>query len=54
MRINRRNGAGSRHAPAEEADGVGAVQTIQQLRSLREGVKLRGMNWKVLRDHGRR
>jgi len=54
MHINRRNIPASRPAPAEEADRVGVAQTIQRLRSLREGVELRDLNWKELRDQGRR
>ena len=52
--ITRRGIPVARLVSAEEADRSRVAQTIQRLRSLREGVELRGLNWKELRDQGRR
>ena len=40
--------------PVERADRSRVAETIQRLRSLRQGVQLHGLSWKELRDQGRR
>ena len=52
--ITRRGIPVARLVPAQEADRSHVAKTIQRLRSLREGVRLRGLSWKELRDRGRR
>lgn len=52
--ITRRGIPVARLVPAEKADRSRVAQTIRRLRSLRKGVQLRGLNWKELRDEGRR
>lgn len=52
--ITRRGIPVARLVPAQEADRSRVAEAIQRLRSLREGVRLRGVSWKELRDQGRR
>ncbi|MDE0356232.1 MAG: type II toxin-antitoxin system prevent-host-death family antitoxin [Gammaproteobacteria bacterium] len=52
--ITRRGIPVARLVPAQEADRSRVAKAIQRLRSLREGVELRGLSWKELRDRGRR
>lgn len=52
--ITRRGIPVARLVPAQEADRSHVAKAIQRLRSLREGVELRGLSWKELRDQGRR
>lgn len=52
--ITRRGIPVARLVPAQEADRSRVAKAIQRLWSLREGVELRGLSWKELRDQGRR
>lgn len=52
--ITRRGIPVARLVPAQEADRSRVAKAIQRLRSLRQGVELRGLSWKELRDRGRR
>ncbi len=52
--ITRRGIPVARLVPAEKADRSRVAQTIRRLRALRQGVELRGLSWKELRDLGRR
>ena len=52
--ITRRGIPVARLVPAEKADRSRVAQTIQRLRSVRQGVELHGLDWKELRDKGRR
>ena len=52
--ITRRGIPVARLVPAQEADRSRVAKAIRRLRSLREGVRLRGLSWKELRDRGRR
>ncbi len=52
--ITRRGIPVARLVSAEKADRSRVAQTIRRLHALRQGVELRGLSWKELRDLGRR
>ena len=51
--ITRRGRPVARLVPAEQAERASAESVIEELLKLRRGLKLRGLNWKQLRDEGR-
>ena len=51
--ITRRGRPVARLVPAEQAERADAEGVIEELLKLRCGLKLRGLNWKQLRDEGR-
>ena len=44
----------ARLVPARQAQRVKTESAIKELRALRPGMKLRGLDWKQLREEGRR
>lgn len=52
--ITRRGVPVARLVAAGEAQRVAAERVIEGIRSLRSGLKLGGLDWKKLRDEGRR
>ena len=52
--ITRRGVPVARLIPAQQAQRAKIESTINELRALRAGMKLRGLGWKELRDEGRR
>ena len=52
--ITKRGKAVARLVPAEQADRSKTGATIDALFLLRKEVELRGIEWRVLRDEGRR
>ena len=52
--ITRRGVPVARLVPARQAQRATTESAINELRALRVGMKLRGLDWKELRDEGRR
>ncbi|MCY4468184.1 MAG: type II toxin-antitoxin system prevent-host-death family antitoxin [Thiotrichales bacterium] len=52
--ITRRGLPVARLVPARQAERAGTQSVIDELRALRTGMKLDGLDWKELRDNGRR
>ncbi len=52
--ITRRGRPVARLVPAGRAERAGAESAIKELRALRAGLKLGNLDWKELRDEGRR
>ncbi len=52
--ITRRGVPVARLVPAEREDRSRIEEAVDRLRELRKGAQLRGMDWKELRDRGRR
>ena len=52
--ITRRGVPVARLIPARQAQRAKTESAINELRALRAGMKLRGLDWKELRDRGRR
>ena len=52
--ITRRSLSVARLVPAGQVEWTRIVSAIEELRALRSGLKLRGLDWKELRDDGRR
>ena len=52
--ITRRGLPVARLVPARQAEQAGTQSVIDELRALRTGMKLDGLDWKELRDKGRR
>ncbi len=52
--ITRHGKAVARLVPAQEADRAHRDETIARLKAAREGITLGGLDWKELRDEGRR
>ena len=52
--ITRRGLPVARLVPAGQVERARTTSTIEELRALRSGLKLRGLDWKALRDEGRR
>ena len=52
--ITRRGVPVARLVPARQAQRAKTESAINELRALRAGMKLRGLDWKELRDEGRR
>ena len=52
--ITRRGVPVARLVPARQAQQATTESAIKELRALRVGMKLRGLDWKELRDEGRR
>ncbi len=52
--ITKRGKAVARLVPAEQVNRLEIVTTINELRSRRKGLKLGGLDWKTLRNEGRR
>lgn len=52
--ITRRGLPVARLTPVRKAQRVATETAIEELRALRAGMKLRGLDWKELRDEGRR
>ena len=51
--ITRRGVPVARLVPARQAQRAKTESAIKELRALRAGMKLRGLDWKELRDEGR-
>ena len=54
MLITRRGVPVAGLIPARQAQRAKIESDIKELRALRAGMKLRGLDWKELRDEGRR
>ena len=52
--ITRRGTNVARLVPATDAAAAQAAEAVRQLRALRSGTTLGGLDWRVLRDEGRR
>ena len=52
--ITRRGTPVARLVPAEQAKKAGAAAAIEKLRAIRRGVRLAGLDWRHLRDQGRK
>ena len=52
--ITRRGVPVARLIPTRQAQRAETESAINELRALRAGMKLRGLDWKELRDEGRR
>lgn len=52
--ITRRGTPVARLVPAEQAKKAGAAAAIEKLRVIRRGVRMGGLDWKHLRDQGRK
>lgn len=52
--ITKRGKAIARLVPAEQITRLEIGATIDELRSRRKGIRLGGLDWKSLRDEGRR
>ncbi len=52
--ITKRGKAIARLVPVEQSNQSAVRATIDELRSRRKGLTLRGLDWKALRDEGRR
>ena len=52
--ITRRGAPVARLVPAKKAEHDDAHAVVDELRTLRAGMKLDGLDWKHLRDEGRR
>ncbi len=52
--ITRRGTPVARLVPAEQACEAKVAAAIEKLRSIRRSVRLGGLDWKNLRDHGRK
>ena len=52
--ITRRGTPVARLVPAEQAKKAGAAAAIEKLRVIRRGVRMDGLDWKHLRDQGRK
>ena len=52
--ITRRGTPVARLVPAKKAEQEDAQAVVDELRALRAGMKLGGLDWKQLRDEGRR
>ena len=52
--ITRRGLPVARLIPADRSERAGTEDAIQELRALRAGSRLGGLDWTVLRDEGRR
>ena len=52
--ITRRGLPVARLVPAGRMERARTVSAIEELRALRSGLKLCGLDWKALRDEGRR
>ena len=52
--ITRRGTPVARLVPAEQAKKAGAAAAIEKLRVIRRGVRMAGLDWKHLRDQGRK
>lgn len=52
--ITRRGTPVARLVPAKKAEQEDAHAVVDELRTLRAGMKLDGLDWKQLRDEGRR
>ena len=52
--ITRRGLPVARLVPADQAERASTQSVIDELRALRAGMKLEGLDWKELRDEGRR
>lgn len=52
--ITRRGKPVARLVPAEQEARAGVAEAIRELRDLRDGLRLQGIDWKELRDEGRR
>lgn len=52
--ITKRGKPVARLVPAEQEVRAGVAEAIRELRDLRDGLRLQGIDWKLLRDEGRR
>lgn len=52
--ITRRGKPVARLVPAGRADRAGVADAVRELRDLDDGLRLDGLDWKELRDEGRR
>jgi len=52
--ITKRGKPMARLVPAGRADRAEVAEAIRELRSLDDGLRLAGLDWKELRDEGRR
>ena len=52
--ITRRGTPVARLVPAKQARKASAAAAIERLRAIRRGVRLGGLDWKHLRDQGRK
>lgn len=52
--ITRRGLPVAKLIPADRSERTGTEDTIRELRALRAGSRLGGLDWKALRDEGRR
>lgn len=52
--ITKRGKPVARLVPAEQGTQAGVTRAIRELRNLRDGLRLKGVDWKELRDEGRR
>ena len=52
--ITKRGKPVARLVPAEQEVRAGVAEAIRELRDLRDGLRLQGIDWKELRDEGRR
>ena len=52
--ITRRGLPVARLVPAGQVERARTAGAIEELRALRSGLKLRGLDWQALRDEGRR
>ncbi len=52
--ITRRGRPVARLVPAGEKSAAGVSEAIRELRNIRGGLRLEGLDWKELRDEGRR
>lgn len=52
--ITKRGKPVARLVPAEQEVRAGVADAIRELRDLRDGLRLKGIDWKELRDEGRR
>ncbi len=52
--ITKRGKPMARLVPADRDTRVGVAEAVRELRLLDDGLRLRGLDWKELRDEGRR
>lgn len=52
--ITKRGKPMARLVPADQDTRVGVAEAVRELRLLDDGLRLRGLDWKELRDEGRR
>ena len=52
--ITKRGKPMARLVPADQDTRAGVAEAVRELRALDDGLRLRGLDWKELRDEGRR